>query len=79
MAHRNKASACRDGNGFKVFVPKAGGRGMHELYVHDDGRVDGLPGEADEDAVLVYVAEAEIRAEGWPSVGAAALKRHGFI
>lgn len=78
MRDRRKASARRDGGGFQVRVPKSGTTDFYELYVHDDGRIDGLTG-TDEDRVLIYVAEAEIRSEGWPSVGRAALKRYGLI
>lgn len=79
MRDKRKASATRDGNGFQVRVPRPHGTDFYELYVHDDGKIDGLPGTTNEDWVLIYVAEAEIRAEGWPSVGAALLKRYRLL
>lgn len=67
MRDRRKASATRDGGGFQVRIPRPRDTDFYELYVHDDGKIDGLPG-TDDDVVLLFVAESEISAEGWPSV-----------
>lgn len=84
MRDKRRASATRNGDGFDVQVPRPGGTGLYTLRVHDSGKVDGLPG-TDDDVVVLYVTEAEIRAEGWPSIAtkmmrenSATLRRYGY-
>lgn len=79
MARDRKASAQRVNGGFTVRAPKPKDMGGHyELFVHDTGKIDGLPG-TDDDIVLLFVADAEIRAEGWPSVADRMMRENSGI
>ena len=77
MRDKRKASARRVNGGFQVRVP-CPQTGEYDLFVHDTGEIEGLTG-TDDDLVIMLVANAEITAEGWPSVAKRILSRYNLF
>lgn len=69
MSRNRKTHATRTGNGFEVSVQRTADprNGFYLVHVRESGEVSGLPGGTD-DRVIVLLADAEIRAAGYPQL-----------